>query len=378
MSYSEFIKTNMEWYEKTLKELIAIPAPSFQEGEIAEYILTFLKREVAAAKYENVRLYKDNIHNVYCEIVGKQGMEDGWFMATAHTDTVFSDTEDIEVQEDKNNIYGLGAKDNRVNVCALMYVAKYIFQTAFIPETNMVFVFDVCEEGLGNLKGCKQAFANYRVDRMIALDLDYTAIYNQAVGSVRHKVIARTKGGHALNDFGTPSAIAKMAEFINEFYQFDVKQCKGKTTYNVGVINGGTSVNTIAGYCEALVEWRADHQDSLNLLQENFDKLVRKNGMEKELLGIRPSMGAFSKERQCEQEKLSREVGELIEGITGAKPKYLSGSTDCNIPLSQGIPAVCFGACVGHGEHTRAEYVEKHSLEKGLLFTLTAILQCYH
>lgn len=141
----------------------------------------------------------------------------------------------------------------------------------------------------------------------------------------------------------------------------------GKTTYNVGTISGGTSVNTIAQEASMLYEFRSDRKVNLAYMEEKFEAAVNEAkaaGLDitYEILGIRPCSGDVDKERQA---RLLERAKAAVETVTGICPGVGSGSTDCNIPLSMGIPSVCVGCYSGAGAHTREEYVEEASLPLG-------------
>ena len=151
----------------------------------------------------------------------------------------------------------------------------------------------------------------------------------------------------------------------------------------MGRIQGGTTVNAIAEECQADFEIRSDDSESLGKLQEYFDTLLEKTRQEgagelevkKDVLGIRPSMGGFSEEGMVQQIGLVERISRIIREITGKAPDVKSGSTDCNLPLSRGIPSICIGTCLGAGEHTRQEYIEEASLKNGLIIALKTVLE---
>ena len=140
-----------------------------------------------------------------------------------------------------------------------------------------------------------------------------------------------------------------------------------KTTYNVGTIQGGTSVNTIAQSCEFLAEVRSDCREGLERVNKKLLALFEAEKSDEvcvtwKLVGDRPSMGDVDMEKQ---QALVRRVCEVMTELTGEVSTTESGSTDCNIPLSMGIPAAAFGAHVGGGAHTRDEWVDTASLDTG-------------
>ena len=384
--YSVFAEENRQEYVDVLQALTEIPSPSNKENRIAKWIRELLCGYAEKSGYDQVHIYEDDICNVYCEL--GEAFEPGseGFAVTAHTDTVFPDMEGpLPFERDGNGrIYGLGIKDNRANICSLLFCAKYIFEEGIVPEKRLLFVFNVCEEGTGNLVGSKRVLEHYpEICRWIAFDLDYTTIFCKALGSVRYKITITGQGGHSYNDFGRKNAIVAMSELIRLFYQINPEEYSGAVTYNVGRIQGGTTVNAIAEECQADFEIRSDDSESLGKLQEYFDTLLEKTRQEgagelevkKDILGIRPSMGGFSEEGMVQQIGLVERISRIIREITGKAPDVKSGSTDCNVPLSRGIPSICIGTCLGAGEHTRQEYIEEASLKNGLIIALKTVLE---
>ena len=186
---------------------------------------------------------------------------------------------------------------------------------------------------------------------------------NDAVGSKRWRITVTTEGGHSFGSFGNRNAIHYAAKMIDTFYTLKVPDI-GKTTYNVGTIEGGTSVNTIAQRCEMLYEYRSNKWEGLACMDRFFDSVIQMFrgygiGVETELIGDRPCKG------DADPSELTRIVMEASERY-GYHRTEECGSTDCNIPLSMGIPAVCFGVYEGHGAHTREEWVDIESTRDGM------------
>jgi di/tripeptidase len=191
-------------------------------------------------------------------------------------------------------------------------------------------------------------------------------LVDKAVGSHRYRVTVRTEGGHSFSKFGNANAIEKLAGIVSELYRIQVPE-NGKTTYNVGMISGGTSVNTIAQEAWMLYEFRSDCRENLAYMENCFESVIAEKKAEGldvsyELLGLRPCEGEVDPEKKrLFLERASRAVSR----VTGTAPKREPGSTDCNIPLSIGIPSVCIGCYRGAGAHTREEYIEIDSLKQG-------------
>lgn len=353
-----------------LKELAAIPAPSHHEEKRAEFIRAWLEKEGAR------QVHIDPALNVVLPF-GCEGRDD-IRVYMAHTDVVFPDMEPLPVHEADGRLYAPGVGDDTANVSALMMCAKFLLSRDLVPKEPVLIVFNSCEEGLGNLKGVRQIVQDYagRIRELVSFDGTYTAMVVRAVGSERWKVRTTTCGGHSYGAFGNPNAIAHLAALIGKLYQQPIPQCPDrKTTCNVGTIQGGTSVNTIAQNAEMTYEYRSDDPACLEQMRGQFLRLVeeancQQAGFEITLLGERPCGNAVPEEAE---ERLLTRCGQVIAEITGTYPRRRASSTDANIPLSMGIPATTFGLYLGACAHTREEYIEIDSLGPGLKIALSLL-----
>ena len=353
-----------------LKTLAAIPAPSHQEQRRAEFIRDWLIAQGAT------QVQIDPALNVVLPL-GCQGRDD-LRVYMAHTDVVFPDTEELPVREENGRLYAPGVGDDTANVTALMLCAKFFLAHPGCLKNPTLIVFNSCEEGFGNLKGVRQIMADYagRVAELISFDLEFSSMVNRAVGSERWLVRAQTCGGHSYSAFGNPNAIAALSRLICRLYEQSVPQVPDtKTTYNVGTIQGGTSVNTIAQNAEITYEYRSDDHSCLEQMRGQFLKILEENNSPEakltvEVLGQRPCANAVPLEAQ---KRLLKRCASAVAEITGSAPKFCSASTDANIPLSLGIPATTFGLYLGAKSHTREEYIEIDSLKPGLRIALTVM-----
>ena len=357
-----------------LKELAAIPAPSHYEEKRAVYIRDWLARQGAG----QVRI--DEAWNVILPF-GCEGRDD-IRVYMAHTDVVFPDRSPLPVREADDRLYAPGVGDDTANVVALMMCAKFLLSRRMSPKEPVLIVFNSCEEGLGNLKGVRQIVADYRgrIRELVSFDGQYTSMVNRAVGSERWRVAVTTCGGHSYGAFGNPNAVAHLAALIGRLYSQPVPQCPGrKTTYNVGTIQGGTSVNTIAQNAEMTYEYRSDDPACLEQMRKQFLQMVEEaDGPDAHfaltLLGERPCGNAVPEE--AERQLLAR-CRKAITEIAGIAPGYRASSTDANVPLSMGIPATTFGLYLGARSHTREEYVEISSLRTGLQIGLLLLADSF-
>lgn len=412
-----------------IKTIAAIPAPSGQEDKRADFVKHYLEK----AGYEQVIL--DEAKNVIVEVtpagtsvkspvgVLTPAKADASTKAptpadtpaavsaptlhlyTAHTDVVFPDTTPLPVKEEEGRLCAPGVGDDTANLAGMLLAMKYIRacsrQHHLTPRRPIAYVADSGEEGLGNLRGMRAAYNRYagNIARHIAFDGNTDVIVNRAVGSDRYEITVQTEGGHSYNAFGNRNAIAVASEMISALYQTDTEALPGKTTYNVGTIQGGTSVNTIAQQATFCYEYRSDEQEGLRQMKEIVqDKINRVLGIPQsdsgepfrledgamvkaqdatvsvKVIGKRPGMGPVDEKAQ---RQLSGHLSDLLEKNTGQRPFFTSGSTDCNVPLSEGIPAACFGIYLGQGAHTREEYIELGSLKAGLQTMFDLMLEDY-
>lgn len=356
-----------------IRTLCAIPAPSHHEERRAAFIRDwFLQRGMSAAI--------DEAKNVLCPMgVGETG---DIVVVMAHTDTVFPDMEPMPLHEADGKLWCPGVGDDTTNLAALMMMAAYLHGHGFIPECGVLFVANSCEEGLGNLKGCKAIMKAYgpRVKAFLSLDGGTESVCARAVGSSRYRITAKTRGGHSFANFGNRNAIAVLAELTCALYAQTVPHHGNSlTTYNVGMISGGTSVNTIAQHAEMLYEYRSDDAQCLDAMEKQLRDTLAAHEMEDaevtvELLGLRPCGRDGDAQRQ---EALEQTCCEALARYAGTQPDISSGSTDCNVPLSMGVPSACFGVYVGEGAHTREEWVELSSIGPGMKAAMSVLLNWF-
>jgi len=362
---SEFASSAVEELLSLTYTLCTIPAPSNHEEKRAAFCLDYFKKAGFANACIDPAL---NVVAPYRDNGGKL------LVIMAHTDTVFPDSEPFQVRIEGNRACCPAIGDDTVNLAALMTLARFIAAEQPETECGILFVANSGEEGLGNLKGTRQIFRDYgdRIANFITLDGGPTGICNAAVGSARYRISIDTEGGHSFGAFGNRNAIERMAGLIQRLYAVNPPVRKGvRTTYNVGGISGGTSVNTIAAHAEMLYEYRSDSRECLEIMQKTFDEIIESTrpqclDLHVELLGERPCAGKVD---PSAEKALIERAAVPIRALYSLEPSLYSGSTDCNIPLSLGVPAICFG--IGsHGAHTYGEYIELDTLPKA--FTLIA------
>ena len=349
---------NNEAYE-LLCTLSKIPAPSNDEGLRAEFVKNWL--EDIGAK----GVYIDKALNVVWSLGDKDAPT---YVFMAHSDVVFPDKTELPLEIRDGRIYCPGVGDDTAHVVSMLMVIKEIVERGLKPNgKRLLFVVNSCEEGLGNLKGTRQIMSDFKnVTEFITFDGALPYLHRVPVGSKRFNVEVKTNGGHSYQAFGEKNAIACLAKLICEYYKTEIPEGLGKTTYNVGTVTGGTSVNTIAQNAHALFEYRSDNKNGLDFMQNAFDKIIEKYKNEFEInvtvVGDRPCANGVDKNAH---DRLCNRAENTVKEVYG-KAEFIPGSTDCNIPASMGIPAVCVPCVVTGGAHTRGEWMEISSLDGGI------------
>lgn len=371
MNLQVFAEEKFDELLKLHKELCVIPAPSHFEDERAAYILKYLQD----AGIKNA--YIDEAKNVICTF-GKPSDKMVVFMA--HTDTVFPMNTPLNYVDDGEKIHCPGAGDDTGSLAGLLTCVKYIAENNLVPDKTLMFVANSCEEGLGNLKGCRNIFRDFgdKIEYLYTYDSKPHFITSKSVGSYRYKVTAITEGGHSFGAFGNRNAISVLAEIITEIYKIELPKIdNSRTTYNVGIIEGGTSINTIAQEASMLCEYRSEDETCLQIMKKKFEDIFENaNGkcieLKVELVGERPCMSKKT------NKELMSEVVNRAKAIQskhfGVEVEERPGSTDCNIAHSLGIPAIAVSNYNGGGTHTREEWVVKESFKPGLRATMELIL----
>ena len=360
-----YIKENIEGVYQLIRELCLIPAPSHHEEKRAEFCKRWLTENGADGVYTDAA--KNTVFPYFCEGC------DTISVVCAHLDTVFPDTEPMPYLDDGEKLHAPGVGDDTASLAVMLYSAKFMIENKIKPKHGILFVANSCEEGLGNLKGTRQIFSDYagRIREFVTFDSGLDSICDACVGSHRYEVTVRTEGGHSFTKFGNNNAIHRLSEMISRIYEIEVPKIDGSvTTYNVGTVSGGTSVNTIAEDAKMLCEYRSSDERCLAIMKEKYEKIFAEANkgtvrVEVTRVGDRPCAKAdLDMEKQ---HSLRDRCARVIESVIGKAPIFRSASTDCNIPLSLGIPAVSVGVYRGALSHTRDEWVEKASLTPGLM-----------
>lgn len=354
----EFIRADDERTLKDQIELTEIPAPPFKEAvRAAEYL-----KRLKALGLADARIDAEG------NVIGtRKGTGRGpVLVVSAHLDTVFPEGTDVKVKVKDNRYAAPGIYDDGRGLASLLSVLRALNQNNLKTVGDIVFVGTVGEEELGDLRGVKAYFRdNKNVDGFISLDgVDISRIVNQATGSRRWRIIYTGPGGHSFSAFGLPSATHALGRAIAKISEVRTPE-NPKTTFTVGTLKGGTSVNAIAAEAELGLDMRSNSGDELKKLEEKILQLAREAAAEEntrwgkpdtikvdfKLVGDRPA-GAGSQD--------SAMVHAARRGVAavGAEVKSITASsTDSNLPISLGIPAVTLGSGgVGGGSHGPGEW----------------------
>lgn len=346
-----------------------IPAPTFDESRRA----AFVYEKFIAENLADVHI--DPTGNVLARLPGK-GISLP-LVISAHLDTVFPLDTDLSARRDEKRIYGAGIGDNSLGIAAMFGILWGLRKQKIELDGDIWFVANTCEEGLGDLRGMRAIVDRFESNVRAYLVLEGMAfghIYNRGTGVRRYKVSAYCTGGHSWSDFGKPSAIHEIAALITRITALNVPSSP-RTTFNIGRIAGGTSINTLAPEAWFELDLRSEGAQELADLTRRVEEIIdtaNKPGVrfERQKIGERP-VGEIA-----DSHPLIR-LAENTLKKRGVSPTLTIGSTDANIPLSRGYPAVVLGVSTGKGAHTATEYVDIPPIETGLAQLLDFVTQVW-
>lgn len=335
-----------------------VPAPTFFEQKRAGLVHELFQAEGLSD------ICTDETGNVFARLTG-QGRGKP-LIVSAHLDTVFPMETNLRVSRGSNLVHGPGLGDNSLGVASLFGLVWSLREEGIRPRGDIWLVANIAEEGLGDLRGMKAVVDRFGEDVHAYLVLEGLAlghVYHRAVGVKRYRVTARTSGGHSWSDYGQPSAVHELAKLVVELASLSLP-LHPRTTMNVGRISGGTSVNVIASEASIDLDLRSEGQESLAALVSAVDRLIEKANragvsLDAQVIGQRPA-GEISIHhplvllaKDCLREQ-------------GLEPGLISGSTDANIPLSKGYPAIVLGITTGGSAHTVHEYINTEPIARGM------------
>ena len=368
----DFLRTNASATTDEQVRITEIPAPPFHEGARAAY----LKKLLAAA---GLRVEIDGTGNVIGEY---SGSSQDVVMLTAHLDTVFPVGTNVNVKREGGRLLAPGISDNGTGLAALVVVARALHEVKIKTNNTILFVADVGEEGEGNLRGMRALVDAYkkRLKGVIALDGSATEyVTTAALASRRVEIAVTGPGGHSWSDFGVPNPIHALGRGIARFVAARVPESP-RTSFNIGEIEGGTSVNSIPSRSLMKVDLRSESESELGKL-ENFLRESIQSGIDEEMAAARErGMAGSTGMLDLKVSVLGvRPAGELPENSPllaallaadtrlGNRSRRERSSTDANIPLSVGIPAISLGAGGrSGGAHTIEEWYDPTNRELGL------------
>lgn len=342
-----------------------IPAPPFMEEVRGKE----LARLFTALGLENVRI--DKAGNVIGVRPGAAPQPNVVF--AAHLDTVFPEGTNVKVTRQGTVLKGPGIGDDCRGLGVLLAMVQALKDASIRTPGTLTFVADVGEEGLGDLRGMKELFGvtlKDQIDKFVSIDGTGLGVTNTGVGSYRYRVTFKGPGGHSFGSFGMPNPIQAMGRAIAKIDAFDVPS-HPKTTFNVGRVGGGTSVNAIPFDAWMEVDMRSADKASLEALHSRFkaavaDAVKEENERWKgkgpvtvspELVGYRPA-GMTPESSAIVRTALA------VSKLVGASPTLSESSTDANVPMNLGIPAITIGSGgKGEGAHSPDEtYDTKDSI----------------
>jgi tripeptide aminopeptidase len=360
--------------------LCEIPAPPFQETARGQA----MKAGFEQLGLTNVRI--DKAGNVLGDRPGV--LPRPQLVVAAHLDTVFPEGTDVRVKRNGTVLSGPGIGDNCRGLAVLLAVARALRRANVQTDGPVTFVADVGEEGLGDLRGMKQLFGetmNGRIDRFLAIDGAGLFLVNSAVGSRRYRVTFKGPGGHSYAAFGTANPIQAMGRAIAKISQLQPPDAtkSGRTTFNVGRVGGGTSINAIPSECWMEIDLRSTDTAAIDALeagvQRAVDEAVREENQRgrvrgaitsvRKLVGDRPP-GKTPPESQVVRTALAaaRTLGMTLTPT--------ESSTDANIPIQLKIPAITIGTGGRDtGPHTAAETFDTTDAWKGTQYAVLVTIE---
>jgi tripeptide aminopeptidase len=366
-------------------ELTRIPAPPFGEQERAEW----LRKRFLDLGLVNVKI--DRIGNVIGLRPGSESRAKKVVCISAHIDTVFPEGTPLKVRREADRLYGPGISDNAAGLMGLLATAEALNAVDIKTQTPILFVGNVGEEGEGDVRGMRYLFGESEwgdaIQYSLVIDGAGTdSIVTQALGSKRFQITVNGPGGHSWSDFGLPNPIVALARAIDEFSRVTVPS-DPKTSFNIGVISGGTSVNSIPETASMKVDLRSASSEEIAKLEKQLrtalDNSITETSMspsrrrrdgnpvlsyEMKLIGNRPAAELKPNSRLLA-------VIQAVDQQLGNSARLQRASTDANIPLSMGKEAVAIGAGgSGGGAHTLHEWFDPATRDVGLKRILLSTL----
>ena len=349
-----------------IEAIAAIPAPSFGEAERGAYILDrFHEVGLLGATVDAA----GNVRGTYAGGTGGPLV-----LVAAHMDTVYPREAHLPPRREGSRLAGSSVRDNSAGVAAVITLARVMREAGVAVPCTLEFVSDTGEEGLGDLRGMRHRLRpeESRPDAVLLVDGPAGQIVHQGIAVRRFLVRFETDGGHSWGDYGAPSAIHRLESVIEGLAAVSL-QADPKTTLNVGVIRGGTSVNAIAASAEMQVDFRSMETTRVDGHAAVLDRLVR----EAAVPGVRATTTIISDRPAGRLDPAHPLVVGLreVHRAHGLDAALTASSTDANIPLSLGIPAVAMGISGGGQVHSPNEWLDTGSVLPGLHLLADAVVR---
>ena len=372
-------ETNADAITEEQIRICSIPASPFGEQARAEY----LSRKFSDLGLTDVEIDEEG----NCLGLLKGSSQTPLLVVSAHLDTVFSKDTDFTVTHRDDRLFAPGIADDGCGLAALIALVQAI-QTEQIPiEGSILFVGTVGEEGEGNLRGVRYLFTKGRWATQIEAFLSFDGpgldrITNRALGSHRYRVEISGPGGHSWGDFGLPNPVHAIGRAVSRLAAYPAPK-EPRTTFNVGRIEGGTSVNSIPSHASMEVDLRSAAERELQRLDAFFrrtmreavdeENAIRRAGdpplkLKVDLIGERPT-------GETRADSPLVEVALEATRALGVTPRLDQSSTDSNLPISLGIPAITLGAGGSSGaSHSLDEWYDPRERDLGLKRGLLVVL----
>jgi acetylornithine deacetylase/succinyl-diaminopimelate desuccinylase-like protein len=360
-------------------DICSVPASPFDEKARGEFFRD---------KFIQIGLTDVSIDGIGNVLGMSRGSADQPLMViSAHLDTVFGKETDFTVRQRDQRLFSPGISDDGCGLAALLAIARVLMLTKIRTKGSILFVGTVGEEGEGNLRGVRYLFTEGQyakhIDYFVSFDgAGVDRITNQALGSRRYRVTLRGQGGHSWGDFGIPNPVHALGRAIARLSAYPLPK-EPRTTFNVGKVHGGTSVNAIPGEAIMDVDLRSSDENELRRLDSYFRRAIAE-AVEHENSTKRPGDTALKVDLDLVGDRpsgLTPPTSPLVEvalaatRAVGVVPQLEQSSTDANFPISLGVPAITFGAGgTAAGSHTLEEWYDPLHRDIGLKRGLLTIL----
>lgn len=360
-----------EWVLATAQQIQQIAAPTFDESRRAAWVAEQFRMLGLAD------VATDGLHTVYGRLAGAESARA--VVVSAHTDTVFPLETDLTLRWPEGRISGPGIGDNSLGVAGLLALVRVLTHSGYRPAVDVWFVANSREEGLGDLGGIRAALDRLGEQVQAAVVLEGTMfgqVCHVGIGVRRYEIKVTCDGGHSWINYGQPSAIHELMHIGSRLARLRLPKSP-RSTLNIGMIEGGRSINSIAPEARLQLDLRSMDAAVLDEMTQRTDQLLeeyRREGVTVTLteIGNRP-FGHIPTHHPLVQMAIA-----ALTEVGVSAPQVVSSSTDANIPLSRGIPAVCIGLTTGGHAHRTDEYIDRAAIGQGLKQILLTTLGAVH